>query len=78
MGTLKYCWYIFLIFLGLVANLAKIDGFVTSPDMALRKEFYLASGFKRGSLPIRYLGVSLLMIKLSYGDCKPILDKVHR
>ena len=61
----------------LTANPLKSDCFVSCKDTSIREAIYNASGFWRGTLPIRYLGVPLLSTKLSYKDCQPIIDRVR-
>ena len=35
-----------------------------------------ASGFKIGSLSVRYLGVPLITTKLRSVDCQPLVDRI--
>ncbi|XP_052201561.1 uncharacterized protein LOC127807600 [Diospyros lotus] len=75
-NILKSCLERFSSLSGLVANPSKSDCFVSCKDPSLREAIYIASGFWRGSLPMRYLGVPLLSSKLSYGDCQPVIARV--
>ncbi|XP_031381367.1 uncharacterized protein LOC116196010 isoform X2 [Punica granatum] len=34
------------------------------------------SGFKRGILPVRYLGVTFIPVRLTDRDCKSLIDKI--
>jgi len=76
-NTLKFYLDRFLAFSGLHANLLKSDCFISCLDETLRKELYSLLGFKMGMLLNRYLGICLITIKLSYGECCPILNKVE-
>ncbi|XP_052181660.1 uncharacterized protein LOC127794528 [Diospyros lotus] len=67
-SILKSCLERFSSLSGLVANPSKSDCFVSCKDPSLQEAIYNAYGFRRGRLPIRYLGVPLLSSKLSYGD----------
>ena len=77
-GILKSCLDRFWHLSSLVPNSNKNDCFVSYLNKTLRAELYLVASFKHCSLPIWYLGVPLLMMKLSYNDCRVILDKVHK
>ena len=75
-SLLKSCLERFTTMFGLNANSSKSDCFVSCLDDSLREEIFNASGFWKGNLPMRYLGVPLLSSKLSYASCQPIIDKV--
>ena len=76
-SILKSCLERFSSLSGLVANPSKSDCFVSCKDLSLREAIYHAAGFRRGSLPMRYLGIPLLSSKLMSGDCQPIIDRVR-
>lgn len=76
-NIIKSCFERFSSLFGLTANPLKSDYFVSCKDASLREAIYNASGFWRGTLPVRYLGVPLLFTKLSYRDCQPIIDRVR-
>jgi len=75
-GILKSCLERFSSLFGLRANALKSDCFVSCQDESLRENILSVAGFQREVLPMRYLGMPLLSTKLSYGGCKPIIDKV--
>ena len=52
-----------------VVFLAGIDDSVTAAILDM-------TGFRPGSLPMKYLGVPLISSKLSHLDCQPFLDKI--
>lgn len=44
----------------------------------MTKQLRHITGFSLGALPIRYLGVPLVLGRLSYQDCSSIVEKVHK
>jgi len=60
----------------LKANALKGSCFVSCRDESLKENILTVAGFQRGMLPMRHLRMPLLSTKLSYGDCRPIIDKV--
>ncbi|GJZ79281.1 hypothetical protein Tco_0644118 [Tanacetum coccineum] len=61
---------------GLVPNLKKSTGFFGNVNVVLKKEIMKILPFKEGKLPIRYLGVQLVIRKINVTDCKCLIDKV--
>jgi len=70
-SIMKSCLEHFSSLSSLVANPSKSDCFVLCKDPSLREAIYNASGFRRGSLPMHYLGVPLVTPHLSghYNIC---------
>lgn len=61
---------------GLKANPLKSNIFLGGVSTEERKELVDVLNFQEGTLPIKYLGVPLISAKLSYGDCKPLIDRI--
>ena len=67
---------IFYTYSGLQLNAAKSEFFSTGVSKELLEEIQLITGFKRGVLPVRYLGVPLVTRRLTLKDCSPLIDKI--
>ncbi|GAV74291.1 hypothetical protein CFOL_v3_17771, partial [Cephalotus follicularis] len=63
---------------GMQPNLDKCQIFYGNVDSVVRNRASNLLHISEGSLPIRYLGLPLLASKLSYKDCKVLLDKLTR
>ena len=50
--------------------------FLASIDDSVRDAILDMTGFRLGSLPMKYLGLLLISSKLSHYDCQPLLDKI--
>ncbi|XP_052173286.1 uncharacterized protein LOC127788729 [Diospyros lotus] len=74
---LKQCLDRFADMSGLAANPTKSFCFVCCGDPDLSAALVRESGFRKGSLPICYLGIPLISKQLTYNDCRPILDRVR-
>ncbi|XP_060195131.1 uncharacterized protein LOC132624355 [Lycium barbarum] len=61
---------------GLKANLEKSSIYFGGVPMADQESILELTGFTRGELPIRYLGVPLSTKRISVNQCKPLLDKM--
>ncbi|CAN0918507.1 LINE-1 retrotransposable element ORF2 protein [Linum grandiflorum] len=61
---------------GLQHNPEKSDIFVAGVDGTTAEAVVLHSGFRRGIMPFRYLGVPLSAGKLKRHDCRILLDKI--
>ncbi|GKA34928.1 RNA-directed DNA polymerase, eukaryota, reverse transcriptase zinc-binding domain protein [Tanacetum coccineum] len=62
--------------LGLYPNLGKSTIFCGSMDRATIDAILHILHFKKGKLPVRYLGVLLVSKKIGVKDCKCLIDKV--
>lgn len=60
---------------GLKINIQK---FFCGVDVNTKTWLMQQLGFAEGTLPIRYLGLPLIASKLSFMDCKPIMDKIQQ
>ncbi|XP_021844803.2 uncharacterized protein [Spinacia oleracea] len=60
---------------GLEANLHKSDVCVAGVSDTAASQIVDALGIAKGSFPFKYLGVPLTTRKLSYTDCKPLIEK---
>ena len=45
-------------------------------EVVIKEVLKWLTGFRLGSLPMKYLGVPLISSKLSHSDCQPLLDKI--
>ncbi|XP_031402526.1 uncharacterized protein LOC116212080 [Punica granatum] len=61
---------------GLRLNPAKTKIFCAGMEEQTIKHILNLSGLKRGSLPVRYLGVSLIADRIIDKDCKPLIEKI--
>lgn len=68
---------LFYQFSGLKINPAKCEFFSSGIDEQTIDSIQLVSGFKKGKLPVRYLGVPLLTKKLSFADCESPFNKTR-
>lgn len=75
--VLKHCLHRFAELFSLHANPSKNDCFACCSSPNLRAELVMEFYFCPGSLPIRYLGVPLISMWLSYDECRSILDRVR-
>nr|GFA09857.1 RNA-directed DNA polymerase, eukaryota, reverse transcriptase zinc-binding domain protein [Tanacetum cinerariifolium] len=71
-GTIKE----FSSYSGLYLNIRKIIIFFGSIRDHLKQEILRIIPFKRGKLPMKYLGLPLLAKCLGIDDCKVLIDKV--
>ncbi|XP_056691739.1 uncharacterized protein [Spinacia oleracea] len=60
---------------GLEANLHKSDVYVAGVSDSAASQIVDTLGIAKGSFPFKYLGVPLTTRKLSYTDCKPLIEK---
>ncbi|CAN0837506.1 LINE-1 retrotransposable element ORF2 protein [Linum grandiflorum] len=61
---------------GLCYNPEKTEMFLAGVTEAEKDDIVAASGFAKGSLPFRYLGVPLTAGKLKKHDCRGLLEKI--
>ena len=66
---------IFYSFSSLQFNSAKIELFSVGISRAVLEEIQQATGFKIGTLLVRYLGVPLVTRRLTANDCAPLVEK---
>ena len=57
-------------------NCAKSELFSTRIKRELLKEIHQLTGFKIGTLQVRYLGVPLVTRRLTARDCSPLVEKI--
>ncbi|KAL3537974.1 hypothetical protein ACH5RR_001340 [Cinchona calisaya] len=62
---------------GLRPNLEKSEIFFANVNPQVAQHFCAMLGMELGSLPVRYLGITLLSSKPSIIDCKVLIDKTH-
>ncbi|GJX47932.1 RNA-directed DNA polymerase, eukaryota, reverse transcriptase zinc-binding domain protein [Tanacetum coccineum] len=75
-NTLKKALDKFSALSGLYPNLGKCIMFCGSLDNDTKDEISNIFPFKKGKLPVRYLGVPLVTKKIGIADCKQLVDKV--
>ncbi|KAK4426363.1 hypothetical protein Salat_1404900 [Sesamum alatum] len=63
---------------GLEANLAKIQAFFSKGAESSKQGILVVLGFAEGHLPLRYLGLLLVVSRLSIKDCTPLLSEVDQ
>ncbi|XP_038992144.1 uncharacterized protein LOC120115525 [Hibiscus syriacus] len=61
---------------GLQLNAGKSELFSCGVHEDVLKRVQVTTGFKLGTLPVRYLGVPLVTRKLTAKDCLPLVDKI--
>uniref|UniRef100_A0A2N9J3H3 Reverse transcriptase domain-containing protein n=1 Tax=Fagus sylvatica TaxID=28930 RepID=A0A2N9J3H3_FAGSY len=61
---------------GLSVNQSKSEVFCAAVSAGLQTQILSTLQFRSGRLPVRYLGMPLIAGKLSYADCKPLIDKI--
>ncbi|XP_039057118.1 uncharacterized protein LOC120200312 [Hibiscus syriacus] len=61
---------------GLKLNVSKTELFSAGIPSRILEIIHSVSGFRKGQLPVRYLGVPLVIKKLPELDCQPLLDKI--
>ncbi|XP_022024504.1 uncharacterized protein LOC110924825 [Helianthus annuus] len=61
---------------GLVPSLPKSTVYFGNVPHSIKQEILNIMPFQEGSLPVRYLRVPLISTKLSYKDCKILVDKM--
>lgn len=64
-------------FSGLKINPSKCELYTSGISEGIIDEMQRITGFEKGNLPVRYLGVPLITRKLSYADCEILIDKVR-
>ncbi|XP_039064795.1 uncharacterized protein LOC120210041 [Hibiscus syriacus] len=57
-------------------NAAKCDIFIAGISVQSLDNIINTSGFKHGTLHVRYLGIPLVTRKLTVKDCQPLIDKI--
>nr|GEV25139.1 hypothetical protein [Tanacetum cinerariifolium] len=62
---------------GLVPSIPKSTTFFCNVPNALKANILSSMPFVEGTLPVRYLGVPLISSKLSYCDCKVLIEKLE-
>ncbi|XP_071714993.1 uncharacterized protein [Rutidosis leptorrhynchoides] len=62
---------------GLVSSLSKNTAFFANVSASVRNAILELLPFDEGSLPVRYLGLSLISSRLYYKDCKSFVDSVR-
>ena len=68
---------LFYHFSGLQLNNEKSEFFSSGIPREVRAEKQRTTGFKCGTLPVRYLGVPLVTRRLSFKDCASLVDKIE-
>ncbi|KAE8689834.1 Cysteine-rich receptor-like protein kinase 8 [Hibiscus syriacus] len=63
---------------GLKLNSSKNELFAAGIPSRTLEELKLITGFKIGTLPVRYLGIPLVTRKLTAKDCEPLLGKIRQ
>ncbi|KAJ0935111.1 putative RNA-directed DNA polymerase [Helianthus annuus] len=63
---------------GLIPNMMKSTVFFGNVPQAIKREILSIMPFQEGALPVRYLGVPLISSKLSYKDCKVLVEKMEK
>ena len=66
----------FYTYSGLQLNCDKSEFYCSGVSRDTVNEMQLSTGFKCGSLPVRYLGVPLVTRRLSFKDCYPLFNKM--
>ncbi|KAK3221992.1 hypothetical protein Dsin_009017 [Dipteronia sinensis] len=61
---------------GFPANQAKSNIFTSGLSSTTNQQLINLFGYTVGSLPIRYLGISVISTKLCLRDCSPLVEKV--
>ena len=61
---------------GLQLNCAKSELFSSGVGKGNLDEIQHVTGFKTGSLPVRYLGVPLVTRRLTDKDCRPLVERI--
>ncbi|KAK4726976.1 hypothetical protein R3W88_031893 [Solanum pinnatisectum] len=75
--TLMYeCFQQFSKVSGLLANQAKSCVYFGGVSEEIQQKILQHTGFSKGDLPFRYLGVPLSSKKLSISQCQPLIDKI--
>ena len=67
---------LFYFYSGLQINSAKSEMFYTGVSRDEIDRIKQATGFKLGTLPVRYLGVPLITRRLSTGDCSLLIERI--
>ena len=67
---------LFYTYSGLQLNSSKCELFSAGVNGARLLEIQQATGFKLGTLPVRYLGVPLVTRRLTDKDCSPLVDRI--
>ena len=68
--------HIFYSYSRLQLNNAKSELFSTGVSRENMQKIHDLTGFKLGTLPVRYLGVPLVTRQLTERDCMPLIDKI--
>ncbi|KAJ0479496.1 putative RNA-directed DNA polymerase [Helianthus annuus] len=63
---------------GLVPSIPKCTVFFGNVPQSVKQEILHVLPFREGSLPVRYLGVPLISSKLSYKDCKILVERMDK
>ncbi|XP_038992138.1 uncharacterized protein LOC120115512 [Hibiscus syriacus] len=63
---------------GLKLNISKCEIFTVGISVQSLNNIINSSSFKHGTLPVRYLGIPLVIRKLTVKDCQPLIDKVKQ
>ncbi|XP_039052012.1 uncharacterized protein LOC120193638 [Hibiscus syriacus] len=63
---------------GLQLNSSKCEIFSVGSSSRSMEFFQQITGFKRGSLPVRYLGIPLVTRKLTEKDCVVLIEKIKQ
>ena len=66
----------FYAFSGLQLNCTKSELYAAGIKGDELQEIHQVTGFKIGTLPVRYLGVPLVTKRLSERDCGPLIEKI--
>ncbi|KAE8683567.1 hypothetical protein F3Y22_tig00111200pilonHSYRG00116 [Hibiscus syriacus] len=67
---------LFILYSGLKLNASKCEIFTTGISANNLDSIINYSGFKHGTLPVRYLGVPLVTRKLTEKDCRSLLENI--
>lgn len=66
----------FYLLSGLNLKVEKSEFYCAGLTEGHAKNLFEMSGFRRGYLPIRYLGVLLITSRLKAHDCRPLMEKI--
>ncbi|KAL2904550.1 LINE-1 retrotransposable element ORF2 protein [Bienertia sinuspersici] len=70
------CFQAFSATSGLKANVSKTEFYTCGVPEEIVQQITHETGFKRGTLPFRYLGVPICSKKISVGHCEQLLEKI--
>lgn len=75
-SIINSCIQSFSLYSGLLPNTHKSQCYFSNLDHATTWDISSLLGFPTGTLPSKFLGVSLLSTKLSHSDCVPLIHRI--